>query len=89
MKLSWKIPYISDEFFDKDFIFFSLYETTVRNSVISFSFVNKVFSIYNGKIFITKRITTDMVGLKIGDLAITTVLGNKKKILKKGKKNKK
>jgi len=53
-----------------------------RRSIIYPFFINKKVNIYNGKTFITRIITSDMIGHKFGEFALTRQLylyKNKKK----------
>ena len=56
-----------------------------RSLIILPSFEDKVFFIYNGKIFIKLRITKEMIGHKFGEFSFT----RKKPIFRSKKKKKK
>ena len=53
-----------------------------KNLIILSQYVNKVFRIYNGKIFISLKINSNMVGYKFGEFVYT----RKKHVYKKKKK---
>jgi small subunit ribosomal protein S19 len=55
-----------------------------RRSIIYPLFINKKVNIYNGNKFITRKITSDMIGHKFGEFALTRQL-----YVFKGKKKKK
>jgi ribosomal protein S19 len=65
----------------KKFINKKIYNRSL--TILNF-FKNKVFFVYNGKIFISLKITKEMIGYKFGEFIFT-----KKKPIFKSKKDKK
>ena len=72
----WKLPFLKLNFFSKNFKNYKVYKTFYRNSVITEFFVNKKFSIYSGKNWVSVLISRAMLGYKLGDFSITKVLGS-------------
>lgn len=81
----WKKPY------SKKFIFKSLFINKSnkkndaifirsRNSIIFPSFIGSTFYVYNGKKFVSLRISDNMIGYKFGEFIIT-----RKRVLHKKK----
>ena len=60
------------------------YKTQLRHLIILPGYEDKIFSVYNGKIFIQLKITKDMIGHKLGEFIFT-----KKRPIFKAKKKKK
>lgn len=54
-----------------------------RRSTVTKQFVNKTLEIYNGKQFITMKVTPDMIGHKLGEFAFTRKIYQYKKGKKK------
>ena len=74
-KSRWKIPFISSKFFSN----YRLSNKTIilkdRASVISRLFLNRHFSVFNGKSYISFDIKSAMIGHKFGEFSITKKLG--------------
>ena len=75
----WKTPIILNEDFKK---FKKKIKITKRNFIISSSFLNKMVSIYNGKVFINVFIDKSKIGYKFGEFVYT-----RKPCVHKTKKN--
>jgi len=75
----WKRPYVDPTFMN---LSKNKAITVSRGSEILPSFVNKTFSIYNGKSFFAVLITSKMIGHKFGEFVFT----RKQFIFKKNKK---
>lgn len=60
------------------------YQTKLRYLPILPGYEDKIFSIYNGKIFIQLKITKDMIGHKLGEF----IFSKKRPIFKSKKKKK-
>ncbi len=71
----WKGPFCEINF-DKEKIW-------SRRSVILPQFIGKKFFIYNGKIFISLKVSEEMVGHKFGEFASTRKKAVHKKKIKK------
>ena len=87
-RVSWKIPFIAPFLLSKTFIDNMIQKKPRiwnRNSIISQAFVDKKFRVFNGKDFITINVTSDMIGHKFGEFAITKFFGYR--ISKKKKKH--
>lgn len=86
----WKLPYIHPTFLKKRNRSKNLITTKIRNSIISNFYVDKKICIYNGIWFLSKDISSTMVGLKLGEFSFTkrsdTQLHIKRKSKKKSKK---
>jgi len=65
----WKNPFVDNHIIKE--IKSKKIKTWSRSSVILPSFINKTFEVYNGKKFNSVLITTDMVGLKLGEFSPT------------------
>lgn len=72
----WKLPYLKLNFFSKNFRSYNMYKTFFRNAIITGFFINRKFSIYSGKNWVSVIITKAMLGYKLGDFSITKVLGS-------------
>ena len=53
----------------------SAFKTWARNSVITPEMIGHTLLIHNGKKFVSREVTQDMVGYKIGEFALTRQLG--------------
>ena len=80
----WKRPYI-----DPILMYLPKNKTiiTTRNSEILPNFINKTFTIHNGKNFIAITIQPEMVGHKFGEFVFTRKQFIFKKKIKHGSKN--
>jgi len=58
-------------------------KTWSRNSSISPEFVNKYFSVHNGRVFIEVFVTEDMVGHKLGEFAPTRTFRGHGQVVKR------
>lgn len=65
------------------------YKTRQRSKTITEEFVGETIKIYNGKLYITVKITKNMVGHKLGEFAITKKIGSSIHQSEKNKKKKK
>ena len=80
----WKGPYVDSLIIQKLKKTKPIYSKT-RNSTIVSSFLDRIFYVYNGKIFLKILITIDKLGLKLGSFCYTKkrcVYRNKKKTKK-------
>ena len=68
---------------------FSEKKTIFKDSIITSKMVGKVFLIHNGKLFVEKKITKQMVNLKAGELVLTRALFQHERKKKSSKKKKK
>lgn len=88
-RAAWKLPYVHRLFLSSRLQQGKYFTLWLRNSVISPYFLNKAFSIYNGKQMISVTITQDMIGRKFGEFSLSKALGyrqTKKNSKKKGKR---
>ncbi len=73
-RAAWKIPFISRFFFFKSFG--NNCKIFTRNSTIYRKLVKKTLRVYSGKNWITLNIQRVMVGHKIGEFALTKIMGS-------------
>ena len=58
-------------------------KTWIRRSQISPDFVNKYFSVYNGKTFIEVFVIEDMVGHRLGEFVLTRTFHGHGQVVKR------
>lgn len=88
-RAAWKLPYVHRLFLSNRLQQGKYFTLWLRNSVIAPCFLNKAFSIYNGKQMISFTITQDMIGRKFGEFSLSKALGyrqTKKNSKKKAKR---
>jgi ribosomal protein S19 len=91
-KSSWKLPYISLNFFQNRFLNKSILNIRLRNSFIPINFINKKIKIciFNGIWYLSIFMSTNMLGCKFGEFSFSkrsdTQTHLKKKVKKKTKK---
>lgn len=87
---NWKLPYIHSVLFKKRNLLKKQLFFRLRNSSIPKYLVDKRIYVYNGIWFLSKNISNNMVGHKVGEFAFTkrsdTQLHLKRKSKKKTKK---
>lgn len=87
---AWKLPFIHSVLFKKRNLYKKQLFFRLRNSSIPFFLIDKRIYVYNGIWLLSKNITKDMIGHKIGEFAFTkrsdTQLHLKRKSKKKSKR---
>lgn len=73
----WKGPFVAHYLLKKiqnyNYDKPTIIKTYARSSTILDIFVGVIFSVYNGKKFITFKVTEDMVGHKLGEFSHTRI----------------
>lgn len=64
---SWKRPYAENSMLDK----FSRQNLVLKSFEIMPNFVNKEYTVYNGKFFAKVKVLEEMVGHKFGEFCFT------------------
>lgn len=86
----WKLPYIHSVFFKKRIFNKSSILLKIRHSVIPSNFIDKRIRVYNGIWYLSKDVTTGMLGIKLGQFSFTKKsdkqLHKKRRTKKKSKK---
>lgn len=78
---NWKVPYISG--FSWKQVNRKITKTFKRLCSVNPRLIGKTISIYNGQTFVKIQIKKEMLGLKLGELSISKVLGFMQKKTKK------
>jgi len=92
-RVIWKGPYIENNLLKKVKVSNSILNNNIKtiskNSILLPKFFGLTLQIYNGKTFITIKITNEMIGHKLGEFVSTRKQFSykKKKINRHGSKN--
>lgn len=85
---AWKIPYISNMFFNKFIDSKDTIKIWSRSSTIPKNSINKKFRIYNGIWALSVVIKSNMIGHKFGEFSATKRMGRDIHFKKRSKKRK-
>jgi small subunit ribosomal protein S19 len=69
----WKGPFVDPEFFEKSLKNSTkkYFKTQSRNSLILPYLIGKTLKVYNGKKYVSFKVTEEMVGFKLGEFVLT------------------
>lgn len=83
---NWKVPYTSGLSYKQ--VKRNIARTFKRLTSVNPRLIGKTISIYNGQTFVKLQIKKEMLGLKLGELSLTKLLGFMQKKTKKKTKKK-